>query len=226
MKSFKNRQEAGRLLAKRLAKLDCVDPIVLALPRGGVPVGFEVAKKLSAPLDVVMVRKLGAPLQPELAVGAVVNGDDPQIVVSQDIADAFGLDREEIHKIAAEQLQEIRRRRKLYLKDRRSVRIRDRTAIVVDDGIATGSTFRAALKAVRRARPKRLILAVPVAPSDAIELLRAEVDDIACLSTPWPFYAVGAHYIDFRQVSDHEVASALERADEFAADVGDNATSG
>lgn len=214
MREFLDREDAGKALAEALAKRSppYADPVVLALPRGGAPIGLEVAKALRAPLDLVMVRKLGVPFQPELAAGAVVNGDNPQIVVNEDVCASAGLSREDLERIAEGQLAEIRRRRAAYLQGRPQTPIAGRTAIVVDDGIATGATVRAALKAVRRARPARLVLAVPVAPPDTVDALRGEVDEIVCLRTPRFFYAIGAHYQDFDQVPDAEVARMLNAA--------------
>jgi putative phosphoribosyl transferase len=213
MNGFSNRIAAGQALAKALVEKGYADPVVLALPRGGVPVGLEVARTLGAPLDLVMVRKIGVPYQPELAAAAVVNGAHPELVVNEDIAAHAGLSRQELDRLADVQLQEIKRRRQIYLKDRVQVPVEGRTAIVVDDGIATGATVRAALKAVRRRKPAKLVLAVPVAPADTIDALRGDVDDVVCIESPEFFYAIGAHYIDFGQVSDEEVVRLLAEAD-------------
>jgi putative phosphoribosyl transferase len=164
---------------------------VLALVRGGLPVAFEVAKALAAPLDVVLVRKIGAPSQPELAVGAVVDGAQPEIVSNPEIMAMLGLSQGYVEAEAKRQLAEIERRRAAYLRGRPPVEVRGRTAIVVDDGIATGATTRAALHAVRRRQPSRLVLAVPVAPPDTLERLAADADEIVCLDRPEPFGAVG-----------------------------------
>jgi putative phosphoribosyl transferase len=213
MSGFMNRAQAGRALAKLLLAKGYTDPVILALPRGGVPVALEIVRALGAPLDLVMVRKIGVPYQPELAAGAVVNGDHPQIVVNENIAAEAGLSHDQIRKLADAQLDEIRRRRGIYLKGRAQVPVEGRTAIIVDDGIATGATTRAALKGVRRRRPAKLVLAVPVAPADTLAKLRPDVDDIICVETPDFFYAIGAHYVDFTQVSDSEVVRMLEQAD-------------
>jgi len=213
MNSFNNRIEAGQALAEELAKRDYPDPVVLALPRGGVPLGLEVARSLKAPLDLVMVRKIGVPHQPELAAAAVVNGDNPELVVNEGVAAYAGLDKKELDRLAEVQLDEIKRRRGIYLKDRAQISVEGRTAIIVDDGIATGATVRASLKAVRRRKPAKLVLAVPVAPADTVESLRAEVDDLVCIETPVLFYAIGAHYVDFSQVPDEEVVRLLDEAD-------------
>lgn len=209
---FADRRDAGRRLAARLGHLRDRDPVVLALVRGGLPVAYEVAAALSAPLDVVLVRKIGAPMQPELAIGAVVDGDRPEIVTNPHVMRMVGASQSDIDAGARRQLAEIERRRVLYLGHRARVEVGGRTAIVVDDGIATGATTRAALHAVRRQAPARLVLAVPVAPADALADLAADADEIVCLDTPDPFGAVGAFYQDFRQVPDDEVVALLDRA--------------
>lgn len=209
MRTFQDRVDAGRQLAKVIIARNFPDPVVLALPRGGVPVAVEVAVALNAPVDLIMVRKLVLPSQPELAVGAVVNGNSPEIVVNESIAAHFGLSRDDILTLAEGQLPEIRRRRALYLAGRASVPLQGQTAILVDDGIATGATMLAALRAVRRQNPARIVLAVPVAAPDSLTSLAPEADDIICLSTPSAFVAVGSHYQDFAQVSDEEVTKLL-----------------
>lgn len=208
---FANRRSAGRQLCARLQHLRQERPVVLALPRGGVPVGFEIAEDLDAPLDIVLVCKIGAPDQPELALGAVADGADPQISISSDLAATLGVDAAYIKNETARQLDEIERRRKIYRGDRPPVPLAGRTAIVVDDGIATGSTMRAALRAIRKAGAGKIVLAVPVAPGDAIGALRNEADEIVCLATPRRFFAVGAHYTEFTQLADADVVSLLER---------------
>ncbi len=210
---YADRSEAGRELARALAALQLAPPIVvLALPRGGVPVALEVALALHAPLDLLMVRKIGAPWQPELAVAAVVDGEFPQIVIDDDTRDLPGVDAAYIDAQAALELREIERRRVAYLRGRAPLAVEGCTVIVVDDGLATGTTMRAALLALRRRRPARLVLAVPVAPHDAIERLRAEVDDVVCPREPSPFHAIGLHYSDFHQLSDAEVLAGLDAA--------------
>ncbi len=212
---FRNRTEAGERLSSRLLHLTDESLVVLALPRGGLPVAFEVAKALSAPIDLIMVRKIGVPWQQELAAAAVVDGDDPQIVENSEIVEMFRLSEDFIREEADKQLQEIERRRRLYLGERERVAVRGRTAVVVDDGIATGATVRAALKAVRKAGAQRVVLAVPVAPPETIDTLRAETDEIVCLSTPEFFGGISMFYTDFHQVSDDEVIDLLKRAGEF-----------
>jgi putative phosphoribosyl transferase len=206
---FRNRAEAGRKLAKELANFRGADPLILALPRGGVVVGAEIALALDAPLDLILVRKLGVPWQPELAMGAVVDGARPYVVRNPDILAELDLPEEEFGEICERELDEIERRRRLYLKDRPRADIQGRTVIVVDDGIATGATTRAALKAVARQAPRWLVLAVPVAASSALHELKAEADEIVCLQSPEPFYAIGQFYDDFHQVSDSEVIEIL-----------------
>jgi putative phosphoribosyl transferase len=209
---FADRSEAGRALAQRLLQFKDERPVVLALPRGGVPVGFEVARALDAPLDLVLVRKIGAPFQPELALGAVVDGGRAETVLNEQTIREFQIPESYIAKESARQLAEIERRRRLYLADRPRVPLEGRTTIVVDDGIATGATMEAALHATRRANPKRLVLATPVAPPDTLERLRPQVDEVVCLATPWLFGAIGVFYEDFRQLGDEEVVDLLRRA--------------
>lgn len=210
---FKDRSQAGQALAHELAKRRFERPVVLALPRGGVPVALEVAQALSAPLDLVLVRKIGHPLQPELALGAIVDGEHPEFVLNEDVAALTGDAGNYLETAKATARAEIERRRKIYLGGRRQAEVRGCSAIVVDDGIATGATVRAALKALRHKHPKRIVLAVPVAPTETIESLRRDVDEIVCLQTPDPFYAIGAFYKDFRPVEDAEVIRLLRAAD-------------
>jgi putative phosphoribosyl transferase len=211
---FADRAEAARALAQRLVAMHLAPPVVvLALPRGGVPIGAVIANALHGRLDLVLVRKIGVPWQPELAVAAVVDGDKPEIVVDAEVQAMAGVDRDYIDAQAARGLVEIERRRKLYLRGRTPLPLAGATTIVVDDGIATGTTMRAALKALRRRDPARLVLAVPVAPRDTVAALRAEVDDLVCLAQPEPFHAIGLHYGDFHQVNDDEVLAALDEAD-------------
>jgi putative phosphoribosyl transferase len=207
---FADRGAAGRELSRRLRHLRTDDPVVLALPRGGVPVGFEIAETLDAPLDIVLVGKIGAPGEPELALGAVVDGAAPQVLIDKDLAAALAVDAAYIESETRRRLAEIERRREVYLGDRPTVPIAGRTVIVVDDGIATGSTARAALRAIRHAGAGRIVLAVPVAPRETLDALRQEVDEIVCLATPRPFLAVGAHYDAFTQVCDQDVVSLLK----------------
>lgn len=208
---FRNRADAGRRLAAALAGYKNERPVVLALPRGGVPVAAEIAAALNAPLDLVLVRKLGVPVQPELAMGAVVDGSAPIIVRNEDVIRLTGVSEEEVQAVCAEELAEIERRRQRYLGTRARVDPAGRVAIVVDDGIATGATTRAALRALRLRGPKKLILAVPVAPTETLAAMREEADDVVCLEDYVDFGAIGFFYADFRQVSDNEVIAALKK---------------
>ena len=212
MVEFNDRAEAGRRLAAALTRFKSQSPIVLALPRGGVPVGFEVAKALGVSLDVILVRKIGVPGHEELALGAIVDGDNPQFVLNEGVAVEIAVPPDYLEAEKQRQLVEIERRRSLYRGERPPVAAKGRTVIVVDDGIATGATVRAALQAIRRVGPKRLILAVPVAPREAIAELQGECDEMVCLETPAPFHAVGLHYRHFEQTSDDEVVALLKAA--------------
>ncbi|MDI3338083.1 phosphoribosyltransferase family protein [Defluviimonas aestuarii] len=207
---YRDRREAGERLAREFAGLHLANPVVLALPRGGVPVAYEVARALAAPLDLVMVRKIGVPSQPELAAGAVVNGANPEIVVNEDIARQTRLSHADIERLAEAQLDLIRDRRRLYLRGRAQIPLKDRTVIIVDDGIATGATMRAAVKAVRRHGPARIVLAVPVAAPDTLEEMRSEVDLVICPNVPAYLGAIGAFYAVFDQTSDDEVIRLLD----------------
>lgn len=209
---FADRADAGRRLAGRLAHLKDQQPVVLALPRGGVAVGFEIAQTLEAPLDIVLVRKIGVPWQPELALGAVSDGAEPQAFIDADLAEQLSLPERYVREATARQLGEIERRRAIYCAGRPPLEIKNRTAIVVDDGIATGATMRVALRAVRRRAPARLVLAVPVAPADTLAELGKEADEAICLDTPSMLGAIGFYYRDFHQMSDAEVTDLLARA--------------
>ncbi len=209
---FRDRIEAGRLLADQLAPRKLQDPVVLALPRGGVPVGHAVAERLNAPLDIVLVRKIGVPWHRELALGAIADGDHPELVVNAEIQAELGVSDTTLQAEAARQREEIERRRRLYLGGRAPLEVRGRTAILVDDGIATGATMRAALRATRRRRPDSIILAVPVAPPETLAALAGEADDILCLHRPADFGGVGQFYQDFEQVEDATVTALLERS--------------
>jgi putative phosphoribosyl transferase len=209
---FASRIEAGKLLAERLEKRHFEKPVVLALPRGGVPVALEVARVLKAPLDLILVRKIGVPWQPELAIAAIVDGERRELVLNEEVMALTGVHKDEIERLAAMQLAEIERRRAIYLKERQPVAVAGMTAIVIDDGIATGTTAKAALQALRKRGAKRLVLAVPVAPPDTIAELRPLVDEIVCLEQPLLFYAIGTFYRDFHQVEDAEVVEMLAAA--------------
>ena len=209
--SFKDRTEAGRKLATALAAYRNQHPVVLALPRGGVPVAAEVASALKAPFDLILVRKIGVPTQPELAMGAVVDGGEPIIVRNEEVIGLAGISESDFKVVCDSELAEIERRRQRYLGTRPRAEVTARTAIVIDDGVATGATTRAALQATRRRKPKRLVLAVPVAPTDTLAALRSDADDVVCLEDHEFFGAIGFYYRDFGQISDEEVIKILAR---------------
>jgi putative phosphoribosyl transferase len=209
--SFIDRSDAGRRLARALLAYRGQRPVVLALPRGGVPVAAEVAAALDAPLDLVLVRKIGVPAQPELAMGAVVDGGAPIVVRNEDVIALAGIDEAEFEAIRDRELAEIERRRRIYVGNRVYADVAGRTAIVIDDGVATGATTRAALRAIRIRGPRWLVLAVPVAPTDTLPALREEADEVVCLETHASFGAIGFYYADFRQLSDQEVSDIIAR---------------
>lgn len=209
---FASREEAGAALARQLAKETFVRPVVLALPRGGIPIGLECAQALKSPLDLLMVRKIGVPWQKELAAAAIVDGESHELVLNDQVMAITGLEASDLEAEIVEELAEIERRRKKYLQGRPPIAVKGRSVIIVDDGIATGTTLRVAIKALRKRQPKELVIAVPVAPADTIESLRSEVDRIFCLAQPEPFYAIGLHYVDFHPVNDDEVMSLMAQA--------------
>ena len=206
---FRNRIDAGRQLAAALGHLRGQDCVVLALPRGGVPVAAQIAAALEAPLDIILVRKIGAPHQPEFAIGSVMDGSAPIIIRDREMMRLTETGEAEFDRICARELAEIERRRRLYLGDRPPAALENRIVIVVDDGLATGNTMRAALRAVRMQSPARLVMAVPVAPRETLHAFAEEVDEIICLATPRPFGAVGNYYADFSQTEDREVIALL-----------------
>jgi putative phosphoribosyl transferase len=208
---FYNRAEAGQRLAAALGRLKGEDVVIFALPRGGAPVAAPIAAMLQAPLDLALVRKIGVPHQQELAMGAIADSGTPVVVRNEDIIELVGVSDERFDQACALERAEIMRRRELYLGSRRRADAKGRIAIVVDDGVATGATTRAALRAVRALGPARLILAVPVAPTEVLETLRAEADEIICLETHDMFAGVGGYYEDFHQVEDQEVIELLDR---------------
>jgi putative phosphoribosyl transferase len=209
--NFKNRSDAGRKLAARLAQYKDQQVVLLALPRGGVPVAAEVAAVLGAPIDLVLVRKIGVPSQPELAMGAIVDGDSPITVRNEDVIRLAGVDERTFRAVRDREFVELERRRGLYLGGRNRIGVKDRIAIVIDDGVATGATTRAALRAIRMRQPNKLILAVPVGPTDTIEAMREEADEVLCLEIYEEFNAIGTFYGDFRQITDQEVIDILTR---------------
>jgi putative phosphoribosyl transferase len=209
--SFRNRIEAGRELAVALAGYMDQQAVVLALPRGGVVVAAEVATALAAPLDVILVRKVGVPFQSELAMGAVVDGGASIVVRNEDVIRYAGIKDADFAAACRSEFAEIERRRQLYLGGRKRAEIRGCTAIVIDDGVATGATTRAALRATRLRDPKQLVLAVPVAPTESLAELRQEADDVVCLEDHDMFGALGHYYSDFRQITDVEVIEVLTR---------------
>jgi putative phosphoribosyl transferase len=205
---FADRREAGRKLATKLiAYVDCPNLLVLALPRGGVPIAYEVARALYTPLDVFLVRKLGVPWEEELAMGAIATGGVR--VLNQE---ATSFPDSIIDDVVKREQKELERRERLYRGDRPAVDIQGRTIILVDDGLATGATMRAAAMALRQMKPLKIVVAVPVAPPETCEAFRSEVEDVICAITPDPFVAVGAWYEDFSQTSDEEVRQLLEQA--------------
>jgi putative phosphoribosyl transferase len=207
---FRNRQHAGQALAKRLAHYhDRSDVVVLGLPRGGVPVAFEVAEELQAFLDVFVVRKLGVPWHRELAMGAIASGG--VLVLNDDVVTALHITQDVIDQAVLSEQRELERRERLYRDDRPFPSIADRIVILVDDGLATGSSMRAAVRALREHQPRRIVIGVPVAAADTCEAFRREVDEVICAVTPEPFHAVGLWYQDFDQTTDEEVRELLGR---------------
>ncbi|MEQ8387856.1 MAG: phosphoribosyltransferase [Alphaproteobacteria bacterium] len=213
---FRDREEAGRELGERLRPLAAKSPVVLAVPRGGVPIGLEIARALAAPLDLVLVRKIGAPAQPELAVAAVADGDNPQMIVNVDVARLLDIDETWLEMEKRQKLAEIERRRRAYLAGRVRIPLAGRTVIVADDGIATGATTRAVLQSVRAAGPREIILAIPVAPPETVAALESEADRIECLEQPSRFGAISMFYENFPQVGDDEVRRLLDEAARLA----------
>jgi putative phosphoribosyl transferase len=208
---FRDRLQAGQLLSRKLARYaDRTDVIVLALPRGGVPVGYEVAKALHAPLDVFLVRKLGVPGQEELAMGAIATGG--LRVLNEEVVRAMGISPRVIDAVAARESCELARRDQLYRGSRTAPKVTGRTVILVDDGLATGSTMRAAIGALQQEKPGRMVVAAPVAAAPTCQELANEVDEMVCYATPEPFYSVGFWYEDFSQTTDIEIRDLLERA--------------
>jgi len=215
-KKFSNRIQAGQMLAQHLqAYSNLEDVLVLALPRGGVPVAFEVAKFLNVALDVCIVRKLGVPGHKELAMGAIAQGLTGQFagenitIFNQDVIDSLGIDQEKITAVLNQELRELRRRHQIYRGDKPAINVKNKIVILIDDGIATGATMRAALTVIHQQQPEKIVVAVPVAPLTTCEELRLEVDDVVCLQCPEVMSAIGFWYEDFSQTTDNEVRALL-----------------
>jgi putative phosphoribosyl transferase len=208
---FKDRRDAGRTLAQKLTPYaGQPDLLILALPRGGVPVAYEVARALNAPLDIFLVRKLGLPGREELAIGAIATGGVR--VLNRDIIRTLSIPDEVINFVARREIQELQRREQLYRGDRPALEVRDRTIIIIDDGLATGASMRAAVAGLRAHHPARIVVAVPIAAENVCEAFRTEVDEIICAITPEPFYGVGRWYENFSQITDQEVRILLVKA--------------
>jgi putative phosphoribosyl transferase len=206
---FRNREDAGRQLAEDIVRLELADPVVLALPRGGVPVAAPIAAALSAPLDVLVVRKVGAPGNPELAVAAIVDGNPPDIVLNHDVIEAYGLDDDDLSMLIKAERPELERRGRAYRGRRHRLSLTGKTAIVVDDGAATGTTMKVALRALKHRSPREIVAALPVAPPQTVAELRPDADRILCLSQPSDFRALSMYYQNFSQIGDQEVSEML-----------------
>ncbi len=207
--TFLDRRDAGERLARRLLSYRRERPVVVALPRGGVAVAREVARELSAPLDVLVVRKIGTPFEPELAMGALAEGMPPVVVRNEDVLLRARITEAEFQDALDIAARELTRRKHLFRGDREPLSVEGRTVLLVDDGIATGATVRAAVESLKRRRPKRIVLAIPIAPTDVIDELRPIVDDVVCLDERAYLGVIGHHYADFRPVSEDEVVRAL-----------------
>lgn len=219
-RKYLDRRDAGRQLAPLLAKWKAGGAVVFALPRGGVPVGVEVAKALGLPLDLLYVRKIAAPLEPELALGAIVDGADPDLVFNEKLVRRLGVSREVLDDITKREMEEIERRRRRYGKAPTPLMPTGRPAIVVDDGLATGASVRAAVKALRRRGATHVIVAVPVAPPDAVAHLEEEGAEVVCPLVTGDFFGVGSFYLDFRQLTDADVTAALDEVNDGKAAAG------
>lgn len=211
---FENRQEAGKKLASQLLQYRQDEPVVLALPRGGVPIGYEVAQTLHAPLDVIVVRKITLSSNPEFGIGAIAEGGIK--ILDQTTITALGIDEKELQTSLSLEEEELKRRVKVYRNGKSLPNLEGRLVILVDDGMATGVTARAAIEAVKKLKPKKIILATPVCARDRAEGLNSKLDSIVCLASPFEFSAVGLWYKDFKQLSDKEVVGLLNRASIFA----------
>ena len=212
MSLYDDRRQAGRVLAGELSEYTGRDDVVvLALPRGGVPVAYEVATRLRAPLDVMVVRKLGVPGREELAMGAIASGG--VLFLNEELIDELGIPKNIVDAVVSSEAREVARRERAYRSDRPPVDVTDQTIILIDDGLATGSTMKAAVASLRRRGPKRIVVAVPIAAPSTCDELASDVDELVCAVTPEPFYAVGVWYDDFSQTTDDEVRELLETAD-------------
>jgi putative phosphoribosyl transferase len=209
--NFENREHAGRLLAQRLhGYANQANVLVLALPRGGAPVGFVIARELHLPLDIFLVRKLGVPGHEEYAMGAIASGADP--IVHAEVVKQLNIPKASVDAVIKQKINELAERESLYSKHRHSVQIAGKTLILVDDGLATGSTMQAALQALRQMKPASIIVAIPVGSIEALSLIENQADEVICLLTPEPFYSVGSWYENFSQTPDAEVISLLDEA--------------
>ena len=212
MTIFENRRDAGKQLAKELSEFKGQnDAIVLGLPRGGIPVAYEVAKALELPLDVFIVRKLGVPGQPELAMGAIASGDIK--VMNESVVRNAGISDQQIEEVAHKEKEELKKREKAYRGARPDIDLQGKTVLIVDDGLATGASMRAAISALRKHNPKKIIAAIPTAPRDTCQEFESEVDQIICLRTPSPFWGVGGSYQNFSQTTNEEVRTFLNKAE-------------
>ena len=209
---FRDRQDAGEKLGTSLGPLQLQDPIVLALPRGGVPVGAEVAKILKAPLDLVIVRKVGAPGNPELAVAAIVDGDPPDVVLNREIVEAYALGNSALRVLIARERPELERRRSVYRGKGLPLSVAGKTVVIVDDGAATGTTMKVAIRALKRRSPRKIVVALPVAPPEVVDELAQEADLTICLNQPARFRALSYYYGNFPQLSDSEVLDVMASA--------------
>jgi putative phosphoribosyl transferase len=215
---FKDRRDAGRQLAAALPALEPTNTVVVALPLGGVPVAEEICRARHLPLDLVFVRKIGAPRQPEVAIGAIVDGAHPKVTINHRLARRLGLADQTVEKMGHDLLPEIERRKTLYFQGRNRPSLKGKTVLVVDDGVATGATLRASLLSLGESGAVRIILALPTAPSDVLASFKPLADEIVCLDQPTPFWAVGAAYRSFPQTSDQEVVESLQRCAGYVAD--------
>lgn len=211
MKLFADRKDAGEKLAQKLSEYTSADNVVvLGLPRGGVPVAYEVAKAIRSPMDIFLVRKLGVPGQEELAMGAIASGGVR--VLNDSLIDQLSITDKMLASVAAQEQQELERRERVYRGDNPHVELTDKKAILVDDGIATGASMKAAIEALRAHKPEKIIVAVPVSPPDTYMEIKEQVDEIVCIDTPQPFYGVGMWYDDFSQTTDEEVKEYMNQA--------------